>query len=282
MNVSRQQKMLTAIEEYGHVSVGKLSKLFDVSQATIRKDLSALEIAQLVKRTHGGVILARPVTNGELTSFRRRSQQFLSEKRAVAHAAIQFIKDHDSIVLDASSTCVELGRLLVQTHFRVTVITNGLVVAQLLKQNPLIQVYIVGGALRDENSVEGTIGVGLFSRVHSTKCFLSSYGVDVNDGVTEFSVAERELKEYMLRQTKEHFLLVDHSKFDVQSVSQFAALSDFDYIITDQGLPPITLEKYQKNHPRVICAENASSTRSSLDSFPSTDSRSTDQPIDSC
>ncbi|GAA1794543.1 MAG: DeoR family transcriptional regulator [Actinobacteria bacterium] len=49
----RLVRILEAVRMRGHVHVEHLAKELDVSQATIRRDLAALDKESLLRRTHG-------------------------------------------------------------------------------------------------------------------------------------------------------------------------------------------------------------------------------------
>jgi len=57
MDEERRQKILSLLHSDGCVLVTNLSKLFNLSQITIRKDLDSLHSRGLVQRSHGGALL---------------------------------------------------------------------------------------------------------------------------------------------------------------------------------------------------------------------------------
>ena len=53
----RRVKILHLIREDGHAKVQDLSKIFNVTDVTIRQDLEALEQMGYIQREHGGAFL---------------------------------------------------------------------------------------------------------------------------------------------------------------------------------------------------------------------------------
>ena len=53
----RRNEILKTLSIEGSVKVSKLTREFDVSVETIRRDLEILEKKELLKRVHGGAIL---------------------------------------------------------------------------------------------------------------------------------------------------------------------------------------------------------------------------------
>lgn len=104
----RRVKILHLIREDGHAKVQDLSKIFNVTDVTIRQDLEALEQMGYIQREHGGAFLKG------VGSFAKTGQLFnqthLEEKKEIAQKAIQFIQEGDSIILDSGSTTTEIGR----------------------------------------------------------------------------------------------------------------------------------------------------------------------------
>ena len=118
-------------------TVANLCEKFSVSPATIRNDLRELELAGLLKRTHGGAISNRKASF-ELNSYQKEVEN-LEKKAAVAKAAIQYVQDGDIIAIDTGTTTLELAKLLVGRR-NITVVTNDLEIAI----SPLYSGKIIG------------------------------------------------------------------------------------------------------------------------------------------
>ena len=77
----RQNEILRLLKEQKKVSVTTLSKLFYVSEATVRRDLSEMNAMGLVERSHGGAILPE---NSEEISIFFRMEKNANEKKSGA------------------------------------------------------------------------------------------------------------------------------------------------------------------------------------------------------
>ena len=97
---SRSEQILQELLRHGEVSVDSLAKSFNVSAATIRRDLSELERQGLLRRTHGG---ANPVTRmlyepfRNLSSFQEQEQKCAAEKRRISLTAASLIWLHATV-----------------------------------------------------------------------------------------------------------------------------------------------------------------------------------------
>jgi DeoR/GlpR family transcriptional regulator of sugar metabolism len=103
---SRAMMILKEIRQAGSVSVEALSETLQVSLATIRRDLEALEGSGLLRRTHGGAIPIEPLFYEPFRhdqSFQDQVGRFAEEKRRIAMAAAELVSPGDTIALTAGA-----------------------------------------------------------------------------------------------------------------------------------------------------------------------------------
>ena len=123
----RRQQILNLLEEIGTLNVGDLADRFAVSVVTIRKDLDELESEGFLQRTFGGAVFSHRSRFNR--SFFERVQIHRQEKRAIAAAALEYIKDGDTIILDAGTTTLALAQLLKEQVKSAFIITCSVPVA---------------------------------------------------------------------------------------------------------------------------------------------------------
>ena len=73
----RQEKIAAFVASRGKIRLDELASVFEVSQPTLRKDLTVLEQQGLLKRTHGGALrysCARRARSHDAVRSERRSQ----------------------------------------------------------------------------------------------------------------------------------------------------------------------------------------------------------------
>lgn len=141
----RRDRIIDLLQERKRITVKELSSEMGVSEATLRADLNKMELDGLLTRTHGGAVLNDEKENE--TSFNVRQKKNKVEKAKIASKAFQHIEEKQCILLDASSTALELAQLIKDTPIRLTIVTTGLQTALELKENPDITVILVGGLL---------------------------------------------------------------------------------------------------------------------------------------
>jgi DeoR/GlpR family transcriptional regulator of sugar metabolism len=86
-----QQAITSAIAREGQATVEALCQLFDVSPATIRRDLDELDTQEVVIRTHGGAMRIAPALP-ELPVLQRGSDP-VEAKRRLGKAAAALVPE---------------------------------------------------------------------------------------------------------------------------------------------------------------------------------------------
>ncbi|HRX12565.1 MAG TPA: DeoR/GlpR family DNA-binding transcription regulator, partial [Draconibacterium sp.] len=112
--VSRRSKILEELELKGQVLVRELSKLFNISEVTIRNDLAHLEKQNMLIRARGGAIKIKYHMMGIDSSISDKQKEYLKEKQLITKEAIKLIEDGDTIVLDSGTTTTEIAKNLGQ------------------------------------------------------------------------------------------------------------------------------------------------------------------------
>ncbi|WP_018086169.1 DeoR/GlpR family DNA-binding transcription regulator [Desulfurispora thermophila] len=230
----RKKRILDYIQNRGRASVQELTELFQVSESTIRRDLTELEEARLLKRTHGGALSLKNV-NFEPT-FKEKETSSLEEKRAIAKKAIELIEEGDTILLDAGTTTFELAKELKRLA-KLTVVTNAVNISQELASYPGIEVIVVGGMLRKETlAMVGPMAEQALSMIRVDKLFLATNGLDMEAGLTTPNLIEAATKRKMIKTARRVILLADSSKVGVISRAKIADINEIDEIIIDDAV----------------------------------------------
>ena len=187
--------------------------------------------------------------------FDERALENKEEKEKIANEAVKLVKDHMCIFLDASSTAYTLGMKL-NGLTELTVITNGINLALALKDVPGITVILTGGIVTSASaSIEGLLGEDLLKKIHTDIAFVSARGFSVEDGLTDFSIYEADLKRMCIKASARTVALVDHTKFDSTSISSYATLDDINMVITDCGISGETKKIYESAGIELVIAE---------------------------
>lgn len=229
----RRQLILNILEKKKRVTVKDLARDVNVSEATLRTDLNVLEEEGLLTRTHGGAVLNEDFPSKK--SFSEREKKNRDSKMIIAQKAIELIKQKDCVLLDASTTALELAKLLRGSNLNITVVTNGLSSALELKENPAINVILLGGMARmGSMALEGLLGTSILNKINIDTIFTSASGFSIEEGLTDFNVYEVELKKVMVEKANKVIAMLDYSKLGTSSIATFASCEEIDMIISDK------------------------------------------------
>lgn len=233
--IERKTAILELLNKNARVDVQELSRYFDLSESTIRRDLKELEESQLLKRTHGGAVLFQSVTFEP--SFIEKEVQFQIEKKAIAKEAAKCIQNGESILLDSGTTTFYLAQEL-RNFSSLQVVTNSILCANELKDVPGIEVVLCGGFLRSETlALVGPLAEICFDQIRVDKSFIATNGVDVQNGLTTPNLTEASTKKKMIECAEKVILITDHSKIGQVTFARFADIHEINYLITDNAAP---------------------------------------------
>lgn len=253
LQVERQLIIQELIQEKQTVKVEELARQLNVSENTIRRDLTALEKQGILKRTQGGAILSE-IQSSIRQSFDLRSRKNLAEKEIIGKCAVQLVKSGSTIILDAGTTTQQLANNLPSIE-NVIVTTNSIEAAYSLMSYPNLTVILSGGILLGSSkSLTGLPAETFFSHIYADQLFLATCGISLENGLTNRNMHEIPVKQKMIEVAKEVILLADHDKFGKVALSSFASLSQVHKIITDEKAPKAMLHQIESLGIEVIIA----------------------------
>src|SRR5882724_11106948 len=141
----RQQEILRRARAAGRVDVVRLAEDLRVTSETIRRDLTVLERAGVLRRVHGGAI---PIERmGFEPALAARDTVMTAEKERIAKAALAEGPQDGAIIIDAGSTTGRLAQAL-PTDRELTVVVNAPPLATMLAVRPNLHVIMLGGRVR--------------------------------------------------------------------------------------------------------------------------------------
>ena len=234
----RQAEIARLVEDRGRARVTELADAFGVSSVTIRKDLDVLADQGRLIRTHGGAIAPRVRGQDLAHDVRDRLQQV--EKAAIGRLASTRVNDGESIIVDASTTSLYLARELMQRTpgQSLTIVTNSIRLATEMAVRPDISVLLMGGRVRGRSlSLVGQLGDGVLRRVNVQKAFVGAAGFTAEDGLTETTEEEAQIKRAMVAAAREVYALVDSTKWGRVASATFCRPEDLTGVFTDAGAP---------------------------------------------
>jgi DeoR family transcriptional regulator, fructose operon transcriptional repressor len=236
----RQRQILESIRELKKATVTALSRQFEVSEASIRLDLTDLEDEGLVHRFHGG---ARIVP---ASSWESRIQANFPAKTAIAQRAAGHIQEGETIFLDSGTTILLLSKELGAVE-GLTIVTNAPPLLAHLGAEPGKKIMLIGGEYRhDSQCTVGPVTEKELEDVYVSKVFMGADSVDVDSGVILGDLRNLGYIQKVIKNAKETILLSDSSKFNRIRGMKIGDLSQVQVIITDARLPDIQRDKIRR------------------------------------
>jgi DeoR family fructose operon transcriptional repressor len=246
----RQQEILRRARAKGRVEVLALADDLSVTTETIRRDLTLLERAGVVRRVHGGAI---PVERlGFEPALATRDAVMTSEKERIAKAAVGELPDGGSIIIDAGTTTSRLAEAIPMDR-ELTVIVNAPPLAVMLASRPNLAVILLGGRVRGRTlATVDDWGLRPLSQIFVDVAFMATNGLSPERGLTTPDPAEAAVKRAMIAAARRTVVLADHTKIGHDYLARFGELSDVDTLITDNGLDAELICELEQAGLRVV------------------------------
>jgi DeoR/GlpR family transcriptional regulator of sugar metabolism len=227
----RRKKILELLAKDGKIKVVDLSRLFKISEVTIRNDLSELENSGLLDRVHGGAIS----TNKSYfnMSFYERITKFEKEKRRIAVAAAKMINSNETIMINSGTTTFFIAQELKNLK-ALTVVTNSIVIAQELVPLPNFNVILLGGNYNAQYQFTyGEDALHQLRKYRTDKLILSADGVSSEYGLTTHHHQEADISRTMIERVNQTIVVADFSKIGRENFAYIAPIETVDYLITN-------------------------------------------------
>lgn len=229
----RYDNIIKRLNELGSVRVAELSKVYGVTEETIRRDLQQLERLGKLRRSHGGAVKATEVEERSEVPYFEREVMHVAEKRKIAEEAVQHIAAHERIILDASSTAWYMAAIM--PNIPLTVLTNSIKIATELVNKPNMTIISTGGTLMSSSlSYIGPFAERFLEQYYVDKAFISCKGIDLKRGISEIDEFQGRMKQGMIDIAQKVYVMADFSKFGVNSFTHVAPCDAIDVLIADK------------------------------------------------
>ena len=243
----RRHAILALLNERGEVSVDELSRRFETSEVTIRKDLTALEKNGLLLRRYGGAVQLPQELIGDSV------QPVSSWKQAIAAAAVGCIREHARVIIDSGTTTAAMIPQLGHRHGLV-VMTNSLNVANALRELEHEPVLLMTGGTWDPHSesFQGQVAEQVLRSYDFDQLFIGADGIDLERGTTTFNELLG-LSRVMADVAREVIVLAEADKFGRRIPNLELPWSSVHTLITDERLSDEARSSILARGVKLIC-----------------------------
>lgn len=232
----RHRVILSAVQARPVATISDLVEMTGTSEATIRRDISALDLQGRLRRVRGGAEALNPPEQGGLVGrpFAVNETINIEAKRAIARVAAELCHDGEPIIINGGTTTYQMVHYL--TNKRMSVFTNSFAIAEHLLHNSRNSVVIPGGTVyREQNVILSPFGGVVAGHFYAKRMFIGCQGLG-RHGLMEADpmVVQSELA--LINQAEELIVLADSSKFSGRSSLILCGLDRIATVITDGGI----------------------------------------------
>ena len=226
--------ILAAVEEEGRCTISGLASRLRVSDETIRRHVRPLVSEGVLVREHGAVsareIPAEP-------PFSRRMREAADAKRAIARAAVELVRDGQTIMIDTGSTTAYVAAALDRRR-DLAIVTNSIEIARPLVGRRGNRVFLAGGELRaDIAAAVGPEALAFIDRFRADLAIVSIAAIDVNDGFMDFDLGEAQIARAMIARAAATMVVADARKFGARAFAHVCDLDGVSHVVTDAPVP---------------------------------------------
>ncbi|MDB1089326.1 DeoR/GlpR family DNA-binding transcription regulator [Streptomyces sp. ACA25] len=259
----RRALILDEVRRRGGVRVSELTRILQVSDMTVRRDLDVLAREGSLEKVHGGAV---PLSEGRThePGFEAKSALELSAKSDIARAAASLVVPGSAVALSGGTTTFAVARLLLEVP-DLTVVTNSVRVADVFhdaaarpqggqRTAPGPTVVLTGGVRTPSDALVGPVADAAISSLHFDVLFLGVHGISAEAGLSTPNIAEAETNRHFVRAARRVVVVADHTKWGTTGLSSFATLDQVDVLVTDAGLSAEVRAELADRLPELVIA----------------------------
>ncbi|MBQ4606657.1 MAG: DeoR/GlpR transcriptional regulator [Clostridia bacterium] len=238
----RHRIILEHLQEAGRVSTAWIQRHFQVGYSTAMRDLDALAEQGLVKRTHGGAIIALEKPQSNIGAGRPAGMTCVDMEEvypaylAIAQKAVEMLQPGDTVFLSAATVCTLMIRNLPE-GMRLRVCVNSILLAEELRQKPNITVVPLGGEMDERGNVWDVFAQDMLARMRFDKCFITAASLSADFGLSIQKPGYGPFVTRVMDSAGQVIGLFPGEKVGRTSVYQSAPAARLDLLITDSTIP---------------------------------------------
>lgn len=240
----RYNVIMDHLRAEGNISIKKLTSILNVSTDTVRRDLKVLEDEGKIKKVHGGAVLSNEIVTNH--AFENRKISNITKKQEISKNAIKHIKEFQAVALNAGTTNIEFAKEIIKAFDNLTVITNSLLIANILSVKKDFTIIVTGGFLdHEEHSFYGKKVIENIYSFNADTAFINVNAISLKKGITDFRQGELEVINAYIENVEKVIVLADSSKFETISYLKMCDLNKVDIFLTDSNIDGSMIKKYK-------------------------------------
>ncbi len=257
MRAERLNQMEAFVLRSGTVTLYDLTKHFDISLNTVRRDISDLIKRGNIRKVYGGVSSLQGADSQSMVALVplvKRAEMHADEKRVIGALAAALVEEGSVIFLDSGTTVPHMLPHLPEKN--VTIITHSLSVMAEAAKYPALKVIGAGGMMNHTTySMLGDANA-LLRSVRPHVLFMAATALSVEWGVSNNTYDEYMLKSALIRQNPNVIVLADSSKFGKNATYSYCPFERIRGIVTDRMPDARFMRAIQENGIALHCPKD--------------------------
>jgi len=234
----RHEMIMSTMRTAGRASVSELADQLSVTTETIRRDLVALERTGAIRRVHGGAVLTTSGSTTVVVTARTETEAW----DAIARRALAEVPEEGTVLLGQGAATRALARIL-PLDLKLTIVTNDLLVAQLLSSHAGYQLLVTGGRLAPTgDALLGATAEASIAKFLVDVGFVEADGVGVTRGLTSENEDDVALKAAIVSASRKTVALASSTAIGRELFQSFATGDEIDLLVTDQEADKVTVD----------------------------------------
>jgi len=232
----------------GHkVQLTEMSRILNVSEDTVRRDIKELDMQGLLKAVRGGAIATSTIPQ----HYRDREKYDVSHKLRMAEKAIPFLKNGQTIFMDGGTSVLAVAQMIPR-DLKIQVVTNSFPVADALEDHPNAELIFAGGRLY--KTAFTTIGQQAIDTIRNVRANIYFFGVSSihTIGLTARSYEDSLVKRNMVENSQQIIALSTLEKIDTAESFFICPITKVDVLITEADSDNEKLQPYRDLGLKVV------------------------------
>lgn len=255
---SRFRSLLDLLAERGRLSVTEAATELDVSEATVRRDFTALAKQQLVTRTHGGVVATSVAY--ELPARYRGGGDGDARERIAAMAA-GLVRPGQAVGFNGGTTTSATARRLAartdlaESSPLLTVVTNALNIAAEMVLRPHIRTVTLGGVARSQSyELVGPLASLVLRELWLDHLILGVDGFTPDSGASCVHEGEAQINALMVERAAEVTVVAGAEKLGRRTFARICDVDAVRRLVTDRAADSGIVERLREKGLEVLLA----------------------------
>lgn len=234
LTAERHQAILHLLAEQGRVTVADIARRFAISTATARRDAVLLSEAGMAVRSHGGLLPAHFFRDAPDLSAKLARPT--GPKARIARRTVDLVPHEGNVFVDAGSTCLEAGRLLIERP-DLCIFTNSIPLIALVSQSRASLTGLGGESKKGETALTGPLTQAWLADLRFDLAIIGASGLDAAKGAFAHDPRQAAVKREALDRASVRVLVADTDKWRHPAGVHFARWDKISALVSDDNLP---------------------------------------------